>query len=111
MGVVKASRIAWGKECGMQIPKPTKRDKINFPALIAAAPGVGINQMFGNLGALAHGDTAAPLFGTSIGARLLDEGDRHELVGIEGTRFFGPAQHTMGVVEVRYVDWSILIPW
>jgi len=79
----------------MEIPKPSEDDKQFFLSLIPDDPAVEIKPMFGNLGAFVHGNMFAGLFGSAMGVRL-DETGQRELAAIEGSGPFGPAERPMG---------------
>jgi TfoX/Sxy family transcriptional regulator of competence genes len=79
----------------MEIPKPTEDDKQFFLGLIPDDPDVEVKPMFGNLGAFVHGNMFAGLFGPDVGVRL-DETAQRELVAIDGSGPFGPAERPMG---------------
>src|SRR5262249_25932555 len=79
----------------MEIPKPSEADKDFFKAVLAAAPAVQGQPVFGNLGAFVRGNMFAGLFGPAVGVRL-DDAARAELEGIDGSGPFGPAERPMG---------------
>ncbi len=79
----------------MQIPKPTEADKEFFRGLVPDGAGVQVKPMFGNLGAFVNGNMFAGLFGPSVGVRLADA-ERDELLAVDGTGPFGPAERPMG---------------
>jgi TfoX/Sxy family transcriptional regulator of competence genes len=79
----------------MEIPKASEDDKEFFRSLLPAADDVEIKPMFGNIGAFVHGNMFAGLFGPAVGVRL-NEADRDELAGIEGSGPFGPHERPMG---------------
>jgi TfoX/Sxy family transcriptional regulator of competence genes len=79
----------------MEMPKPTEQDKEFFRSLVPDDPRVEVKPMFGNLGAFVNGNMFAGLFGSSVGVRL-DNADREELQGIEGSGPYGPQERPMG---------------
>jgi TfoX/Sxy family transcriptional regulator of competence genes len=79
----------------MQIPKATDADKEYFRSLLSEDPAVEVKPMFGNLGALVHGNMFAGLFGQAIGVRLGGP-DHAALAAIDGSGPFGPAERPMG---------------
>ena len=79
----------------MQIPKPSEADKARFRALVPTDPRIEIKPMFGNLGAFVNGTMFMGLFGAQVGLKLAPA-DAAELLGIEGSGPFGPAERPMG---------------
>ena len=79
----------------MKMPRPTEADKDFFRSVVPAFEGVEVKPMFGNLGAFVNGNMFAGLFGASVGVKL-DEADRDELLGVDGSGPFGPEERPMG---------------
>ena len=86
------TRFGYGAD--MQIPKPTTADKERFQSLVPADARVSVKPMFGNLGAFVNDNMFMGLFGTDIGVKLDDAGQRELLTAGGGP--FGPAQRPMG---------------
>jgi TfoX/Sxy family transcriptional regulator of competence genes len=84
----------FGYGAAMHIPKPTSADKERFQSLVPADTRVSVKSMFGNLGAFVNDNMFMGLFGTDIGVKLDDAGQRELLTA--GGRPFGPAQRPMG---------------
>ncbi len=80
----------------MHIPRPSQETQELFRTLVPEAPGVTVKPMFANLGAFVNGNMFAGLFGDSIGVRLPDEAVRAELLAVDGTGPYGPAERPMG---------------
>ncbi|MFF1635623.1 TfoX/Sxy family protein [Leifsonia sp. NPDC058248] len=99
----------------MQIPRPSDETKTFFQAVVPDAPGVVVKPMFGNLGAFVNGNMFAGLFGDTIGVKLLDDASRDELLGIDGTGPYGPAERPMGGYVSLPAAWSAdparVTPW
>lgn len=79
----------------MEIPKASEEDKEFFRSLLPDAVEVEIKPMFGNIAAFVNGNMFAGLFGPAVGVRLNDA-DRDELAGLEGSGPFGPHERPMG---------------
>jgi TfoX/Sxy family transcriptional regulator of competence genes len=79
----------------MQVPRPSDDDKLFFRSLIDEDDRVRVKPMFGNLGAFVDGAMFAGLFGSAVGLRLDDAG-RAEVLALEGSGPFGPAERPMG---------------
>ena len=98
----------------MQMPKPSDDDKDRFRALIPTEPEVEIKPMFGNLGAFVHGNMFAGLFGSSVGVKLTED-DQAELLAVEGSGPFGPAERPMGGYVALPEEWvdqpELGAPW
>jgi TfoX/Sxy family transcriptional regulator of competence genes len=77
------------------MPKASDADKEFFQSVVPEHAGVEVKPMFGNLGAFVNGNMFAGLFGDSVGVKL-DDADRDELAGIDGSGPFGPADRPMG---------------
>jgi TfoX/Sxy family transcriptional regulator of competence genes len=90
----------------MQIPRPSDETKSFFQAVVPDAPGVVVKPMFGNLGAFVNGNMFAGLFGDTIGVKLLDDASRDELLAIDGTGPYGPAERPMGGYMSLPAAWS-----
>ncbi len=80
----------------MQIPRPSQETMELFRSVVPEAPGVEVKPMFANLGAFVNGNMFAGLFGESVGVRLPDEAVREQLLAIDGTGPYGPAERPMG---------------
>ena len=79
----------------MQMPKPTEADKEAFRRLVPDDPWVTVKPMFGNLGAFVNGNMFMGLFGSDVGVKLAPD-DAADLLKIEGSGPFGPAERPMG---------------
>ncbi len=88
----------------MEMPKPTDADKEVFRSLVPDDPAVEVKPMFGQLGAFVNGNLFMGLFGSDIGLKL-EAGDRDELLAVEGTGPFGPAERPMGGYVTMPARW------
>jgi TfoX/Sxy family transcriptional regulator of competence genes len=79
----------------MQMPKPTDADRATFHGLVPDDPRVTVKPMFGNLGAFVNGNMFMGLFGSDVGVKLAAD-DAGELLAVEGSGPFGPAERPMG---------------
>ena len=80
----------------MQIPRPSPETEQLFRSVVPDAPDVVVRPMFANVAAFVNGNMFAGLFGDQVGVRLPDAAMRDELLAVDGSGPYGPAERPMG---------------
>ena len=73
----------------INIPKPTKADKVLFQSLVPKSPKVTAKLMFGNDAAFVNGNLFFGIYGPDLFVRLSQD-DAKELLSFDGSRAFEP---------------------